>query len=258
MTSDTAPDPEPLSPAQKREPHRLAAHAAIGAGRLDEGLDAWREVVRGCEPGLTFALGDSHVNTFGSCHGLIPIWLGSITAHRSADAERGQMLWPDALNIPADADLVFCFGEIDCRNHVVRAASDTQVAISAAAEKLADDYVDTIVTLTRDRSGKVFLATPPAPSEISEESPSFVHLPPNPPTITERIEASAAFSRRIRDQARQADFEIFDLFGLSATGPDELMRPEFNSDGIHMMSEAGISATAEEWDRLRAGKSLND
>lgn len=159
-----------------------------------------------------WVIGDSHASLFSGVDGLQPVWpepsaaalpgvrsvrLGSRLAYsltREGHAVRSEVR-AALRQVPRNGAVVFAFGEIDCRCHVVPQASKSGRSIKAVAKILAGGYVKAAVELAGKKSVG-FLAAPPPPSQDVID-PAF----PTRGTFAERAAAAEAFNSELEFQA---------------------------------------------------------
>jgi hypothetical protein len=182
----------------------------------------WRgqDTVEACEPSLS---------------GLDVLHLGAATAYQMVreDSPRAEKL-RRGLNARKGqiSLLITCFGEIDCRTHVVKQAQIQSRTVEAVAGEVADRYLSFVSTLSTDYGLPVAMWGPP-PS-MSPQRQRNNHTYPTVGTMYERNRATAALNAALHDgatrHARLAFFTLFDelVDAEGATSPDALF------DGAHL------------------------
>jgi hypothetical protein len=194
---------------------------------------------------VILATGDSHSlfwrgrDTIKACDslldGVLVAHLGASTAYGIARADS-----PRAANL---ANLLYrrrdtigmiitCFGEIDCRTHVVKQAELQQRSIDSIADELADRYLGFVSALARKYAKPVAIWGPPpsTPPDHHHHDDRF----PTHGTVVERNRAVGRFSSQLRLGAAGCEdvafFTAFDdlIDENGATKPNALY------DGCHL------------------------
>jgi hypothetical protein len=192
--------------------------------------------------GPIHVIGDSHVSVFTGLHGVcgtVGTWcpqalpgflvshLGPFLAYSAASAGHAVQ---HALQerIPRTAGrCLFSFGEIDCRNQVVRRARAAHVSIEAMAASVARSYVEHVRELARERDIG-FLAVPPATCLDFERSPL-----PAEGSLEERRRAVGAFNATIERCATAVGAAVVDV-ATNVTLADGTPDPAYFPDGLHL------------------------
>jgi hypothetical protein len=123
--------------------------------------------------------------------------------------------------------LLFSFGEIDCRNQIVRRAAVASVSIEAMAASVARAYVERV----RDLAGECdvgFLSVPPATCLDFERSPL-----PAEGSLEERRRAAGEFNATMARCATAVGAVLVDVTA-SVTLADGSPDPAYFADGLHL------------------------
>ena len=150
-------------------------------------------------------IGDSHVSLFSGKDEVIPVWnephedllpqfrtyrLGAFLAYNLAtpNHEGRDKLFRCIKSLPKNSKVLLCFGEIDCRAHIVKQALAQDRAISDVAMEVATRYAGVIEELREFCKPAVWGATPQSAAQHS--SNKF----PTVGTMQERNEATRTFN----------------------------------------------------------------
>jgi hypothetical protein len=227
-----------MSDPSEHAHHVHAAHAAVQQGNLALAkihyAQAWRCVDVG-----TLIIGDSHVFTFLEAGHTLPIWLGAITMHRVA-RDAAAFLALSELDVYAGLDIVFCFGEIDARLHIMRQVESTGSTAKDIIGDLVERYVHSIAHIV-DRPGlRCFVTTPVPPQPIKPGSPyAASEIAP----LVERIAVARELAEALISQAGIHDIGVIDVYRALRTD-DGCMQRDCASDEIHAYTQSGRLAAA--------------
>lgn len=169
--------------------------------------------------GVVHVIGDSHASFATGLHGLAPLFparapaavpglraarLGPFLAHSlTAPRHPVRRLIRAALRDAAPRDpVLLCFGEIDCRCHLVPVAQRSRRAIERIAAETARAYARSAPTLLPGRP-LAFLAATPTPSN-PVPNPDF----PTRGTLPQRRRATRAFNRALRRAAAELGLPV--------------------------------------------------
>lgn len=204
-------------------------------------------------------IGDSHSSIFTGLHGVcgtfrefhaqaLPgfrVWhLGQYLAHSVGSASHEVHTHiRQCLRCMARPDrLAFVFGEIDCRNHVVRhAACDADVPSVAAA--VAERYVKRAVKLAGARS--VAFVTVPPPTVTQHGNQQL----PTVGSFDQRRTAVSAFNAALRATAVPLGARVIDVHDALSTTNGE-PNPVYFADGVHADPRA-LPVFLDEFRRIR-------
>lgn len=193
-------------------------------------------------PPTIHVIGDSHTSIFTGLHGVcgkvgefcthaLPgfrVWhLGEFLAHSVGSkkhAVHAKVKHCVAHAKPSDP-IAFVFGEIDCRNHVVKHAP-TDDAIESVARDVARRYVEQVRVLVPNRR-IAFVALPPA-TVAAHSNTNY----PSVGTFAQRARAVRAFNRSLHEHASQMKSAVIDVHDHLATPTGE-PNPAYFADGVH-------------------------
>jgi hypothetical protein len=192
---------------------------------------------------MIHVIGDSHVSVFTGLHGVCPrydearsqampgfrVWhVGAYLAFSVSRAghEARRRVRACLAHAPAGARLLMCFGEIDCRNHVVkRAAGDRR--ISGVAAGVARAYVRAAARLARGRDLAFMDVPPPTVAQHGNT------IQPTQGTFAQRRRAVEAFNRAMKREARAVGARVVSAGDELATREGE-PNPAYFADGVHV------------------------
>lgn len=187
-------------------------------------------------------IGDSHSSIFTGLHGVcgkvgefcthaLPgfrVWhLGEYLAHSVGSkqhAVHARVKHCIAHARPTDP-IAFVFGEIDCRNHVVKHAP-TDDALESVARDVARRYVEQVGVLVRNRR-IAFVALPPATVTAHANA-----MYPSVGTFAQRARAVRSFNHSLHEHASQMKAAVIDVHDRLATTTGE-PNPAYFADGVH-------------------------
>jgi hypothetical protein len=189
--------------------------------------------------GLIHTIGDSHakLNFEGDTRFAVH-HLGPLTMYRvGIDGE-----WLIGLKELGVKDLdwiVWCFGEIDVRNHIIKQRDGQNTTVEKIINPLADNYVQTIFNLAPNNSNMILAVIPPTDNSNDAGFPRVGLL-------YERVHA--------RNKLNTALEKYADQWGLVCCDPWE---PFTNQDGSLRadMSDGNVHV-GPEYKNLVAGKVL--
>jgi lysophospholipase L1-like esterase len=200
-----------------------------------------------------YCLGDSHAGFFGGADEYQPQWplrskdrlsvfrsfrLGAITAYNLVEAgssSRGREKLFEALDaaVPVGARVLLCFGEIDCRAHLVKQAHLQGRLLNVVVDDCVERYFS-VVREVRERGYDVMIFGVVA-STMSRHAdhPEY----PVYGTIEERNRATELFNQGLRLRCGEAGLPLVDVFPRLVT-PTGRTRSRFYFDGIHLGQSA--------------------
>lgn len=174
--------------------------------------------------------GDSHAAyCFDRIDEATIYWVGPVTMHRAAK-EAAQFV-PKLMADRTETDaLVFMFGEIDIRCHLVSVANRMNTTVEHEAKILAERYVETVAEIKRTLAfQKVVIAQPPFPTD-RKPSADF----PFSGSIEDRILAHKALSSHLKRISSSKGL-LFLPFDPKYSNPDGTLQRKFSDDGVHIM-----------------------
>lgn len=134
--------------------------------------------------------------------------------------------------------LVFSFGEIDVRAHLVAKLEEGQNF------DFVSSYVQRIVEIGKSNNGlKLIIMGPVPPSDIGISDPRY----PRNGTLAERIKAAQLLNSRVENECDKFGIKFLDVSSIVANG-DGSLRSEFTDDGCHL-NHVGAIAVKDLLDR---------
>lgn len=176
--------------------------------------------------------GDSHSATFSSVQNVDVVHVGPATAHNlilpeSKVSARQQIFERLGTCPPGQFAVVLAFGEIDCRVHLVKAASLTEFDLCQVVLSSVDRYFTVIQTILG--MGYPVLVYGPAASGVGWD-PQF-------PTVGREFERNYAiqlFNSMLRERCLHSNAVFASLDDLIIDPISGKTRQEFLSDGCHL------------------------
>ncbi|MCE2968201.1 MAG: hypothetical protein ACK5WB_08240 [Phycisphaerales bacterium] len=192
-------------------------------------------------------IGDSHAGLFTGLGQMPPVWpamgrcalpgvhavrLGPFLAYSlTRKGHPAQAAMHAALRATRPGEVVMmCFGEIDCRCHVVAQAARSGRTIARVAQELAQSYVRACAAIVRARGQSLRLAFWGAvPAAEVVENPET----PTVGTYRQRASATRAFNASLRRAATSIGATMVDI-GPDVTDDAGAQRREFFPDRVHL------------------------
>lgn len=157
---------------------------------------------------VIYCIGDSHSNIFSGHNKMQPIWpishkdlLAGLRAFRVGPALAYNLVNENSTTggrkkilsildeIPINSKILLCFGEIDCRKHIVKQAEKQSVSIDSVAQKVAQNYIKFAKELIKTGYKVCILAaTPTTKYDLSRTQMSYG-------TYAQRYEATSALNK---------------------------------------------------------------
>lgn len=110
---------------------------------------------------MIHVIGDSHCNVFGDTPYFTKFWLRSSDIYEMSKTAHQLQRDIDGLNnyldpLPQDDEIIFGFGEIDCRLHFYRKHIENRTPLIDLIQTTVKRYID-VVTLYRDKFKQVYI-----------------------------------------------------------------------------------------------------
>ncbi|MBI3881284.1 MAG: hypothetical protein HY301_14620 [Verrucomicrobia bacterium] len=204
--------------------------------------------------GRTFyIIGDSHVSVFAGRERLQPFWperrrgvfpnlrvfhRGPVLAWslaREGATARGRELAFEVLRaeVPPGAEVVFCFGEIDCRVHVQRQMERQGAPMATVIGGITANYAAFLADVARAGWRPVVWAVTGSSLNTAEKVPGL----PQFGSPRERNEFTRCFNTQMRAVCVERDHGFASIFSRLVTN-DLQTRGEFLFDGWHLGNRA--------------------
>lgn len=154
--------------------------------------------------------GDSHSN-FGWPPGIAKHWLGPILCYSFGKDPFGRC---DLRKYPLkDNDtLIFCFGEIDCRCHIIKHCTE-EISYEEIIKDLVENYLKAIQTVVSSTNKKfrhicVFNVVPPIRKALRRQNPQFPFLGSD----EERLAYVRYFNSCVKGKCEEMGFLFLDVY----------------------------------------------
>lgn len=196
-------------------------------------------------------IGDSHASFFSGCNEMQPEWpgqakntiplfrayrLGPVVAYNLCKAgtktQGREKLFAILAGIPQNSIVLLCFGEIDCRVHMIRQAEKQNRDVVEIAEECAQRYFLVIKEIQRNFDVIVWNVIP---SSRKDEIHNMEF--PSCGTSAERNKATFSFNTTLNELLQAEQVKLLSLF-------DDLLDEEGNTnqyyygDAIHLSQRA--------------------
>lgn len=201
------------------------------------------------KPKVIHCIGDSHVSLFSGKDEIVPVWnephedllpqfrtyrLGAMLAYNLATEghEGRDKLFTCVKATSKTAKVLLCFGEIDCRAHIVKQAQAQDKSIVEIAGLVAYRYFTVVKEIAALRQTIVWGSTPQ--SAAIHSSNKF----PTVGTQEERNEATAAFNAILHAHCKEAGIGWANIFYRIVNTDTMLSDPSYFFDTAHMNQKA--------------------
>ncbi|WP_157895255.1 hypothetical protein [Verrucomicrobium sp. GAS474] len=178
-----------------------------------------------------------------------PVLAWSLAREGSSTAGREKVGEVLARAVPPGAAVLFCFGEIDCRFHILRQAERQGRPFAALAAECAEVYFDAARDLAGPGRTVLFCSVPPSTrlGEVLEgEYPRLG-------SCAVRNEVTRAFNRRLQALCGERGLAFVDYDGALVDG-EGLSRACFFRDEVHLgqvAMGAFVAALRRAWPDFR-------
>lgn len=173
------------------------------------------------------------------CHWLGPALAFSLNKEKSTiDSWKKIQTIAATLN-PADDVLLFCFGEIDCRAHILYQSKNNGIPVNDVIKNTVDCYMETVESLIK-KGFKVVTWN-------AVYSANFIDEGPNPDypyygSVAERNNATTLFNGLLSERAKQAGAYYIGISDLLFDQSSNLSYPGYYYDMIHLNNRLFIPA----------------
>ncbi|MEI7850860.1 MAG: hypothetical protein WCH86_03425 [Kiritimatiellales bacterium] len=149
--------------------------------------------------------------------------------------------------IERGAQVLFCYGEIDIRNHVVRQAGNQGIAMESVVDKVLANYLSFLVSM-RDAGFRV-ACWGPTPSFPDAEKPSD-DFPVHGDEIT-RNKATLYFNERLKNLCQQNNLGFISI-AEKLIDERGRIRQDYLADGCHLHQKAWSLVAEEQLDAIKS------
>lgn len=134
--------------------------------------------------------------------------------------------------IPPGSNLLFCFGEIDCRFHIIKQAEKSENTIENIAERTALKYLEVLLEIKAlGYNIIVWNAVPPTnPDKINPDYPHYG-------TYEERILATTTFNSTLKKRCSELGFLFLSVYDR-LVNEDQTAKMEYYMDNVHLSQKA--------------------
>jgi len=211
-------------------------------------------------------IGDSHVSFFSGTDRLVPAWpersvdrLPFFRTYRVGPAlawslghpgttARGREQTEEILRtaVPPGSPVLFLFGEIDCRYHLLKQAEKQGREVSELAGECAEAY-SAAATVLAGEGRPVLFCSPPASTPENREGAEETF--PTAGSGAKRNAATRAFNDRLRERCAERKIPFVDFLD-ALVGPDGATRMGLYRDPIHLSQRAmplALAALRRAW-----------
>ena len=191
-------------------------------------------------------IGDSHASFFSGEDKVQPqypepsqnhipylagIRLGAVLAyslHREHTQNQGREKLFEILSRtdPAATDIILCFGEIDCRFHLLRQA-ESRPPLEAVVADCADKYFQVIMEVRR--LGFQVMVWNATPTSYTETNPEY----PNHGTHLQRNNCTRLFNRLVAERCEREQIRFIDIFD-HLVDKRNYTKEYYLFDGVHL------------------------
>jgi hypothetical protein len=221
-------------------------------------------------------IGDSHVSFFSGHDRMQPLWplpsrdlipvfrtyrIGAVlayslgdyrTRHRAREALAVMLereVPDDSRVVPSGSMVLFCFGEIDNRVHLVGQARAQGRSIESIARECAERYFDVIKEYHNQKYRMiVWNAIPSSPAECSP-NPEY----PLVGTCAERNRSTAVFNDTLKESCASIDIPFISIFEQLIDAGGLTKSEYFLDDSVHLSQKAMPIALEEMRKKLGDG-----
>lgn len=135
----------------------------------------------------------------------------------------------DIIGAENDDVLVFVFGEIDVRCHILKQSQKQNVSVDTIIEKLVDSYLNTVLSykdLYQQLNVVVFNIVPPI---------DRIHFPPFEQygTLKERVAIANRLNQTLKNKCDSFGVPFLDIYKLFSE-QDGSMKPELSDGSVHI------------------------
>lgn len=199
-----------------------------------------------------YCIGDSHASFFSGRDGMQPAWpapaenalpffrvirLGPVLAYslyRSGSQSRGrENLFKAIRKIPARSKVLLCFGEIDCRNHILKQAELQKREIESVVAECVERYTSVAGELMHMGFEIILWGVPASSPDNFAQNNEF----PTYGNCTDRNRATIFFNRFLAQWCLSNSAKFISIFD-ELIDEDGRTKKDLYSDQIHLSQKA--------------------
>lgn len=193
-----------------------------------------------------YCIGDSHSNIFSGHNKMQPIWptlhtdlLFGLKSFRVGPALAYNLVKRNStvggrekvLNIlgtiPSKSKVLLCFGEIDCRKHIVKQAKHQNISIDLVAKQVAQNYLQFAKEVVQSGYTVCILAvTPTTKYAIGQNSMTCG-------AYVERLEATSSLNKYLKIYCKESDIYFANPHS-NFFHSNSMPRMKYFADSIHL------------------------
>lgn len=205
-----------------------------------------------------YCVGDSHANFFSGFDEMQPEWpsdgiknghpffkafrIGPVLAYnlcRNNSSTRGREKLMELLSqFPPKSNVLFCFGEIDCRAHIVLQVKRQSRTVEAIIKTVADRYFSVVKEVQgMGFTPLIWNVIPSAPTDIN----SKINVPAKylfHGTQKERNDVTRRFNAYLKTLAKDRDIFFMDFFDKLMNEDGSVKLEYYCQDDIHLSQRA--------------------
>lgn len=212
---------------------------------------AWRRFRNRFASPALHCIGDSHASFFGGLDIMQPSWprpslnrlacfrcyrLGPVLAYslaRAGSTSKGrERLFEVLSTLPRSADVLLCFGEIDCRAQLSKQATKLGRDVGELADECVARYVSVGSEVAALGFNVAYWQVPPPTTMVNNQS-EF----PTVGSYEERLAITLRFNISLAKAAAAEGHGWLSVFD-TLTDAEGRPRPDFFLDGVHLSQQA--------------------
>lgn len=128
---------------------------------------------------------------------------------------------------PLEYCILFCFGEIDCRAHLIKVAERKDTKLSIVVKTCVERYVS-VIAETKKMGFEVYVWNV-IPSSLFANNKNYPHYG----TITQRNRCTVLFNRELENECRKIDIQFIQIYSKLVDKNNQSLH-HFLFDGIHL------------------------
>ena len=191
---------------------------------------------------MIHTFGDSHAckhhSGWGGCDGVVTHHIGPVLCY-SFGVEKLKRCNISNYNLQDGDSVVFCFGEIDCRNHVHKHITENN-GYKTIITKLVDNYISAIQKNLKHcnvniKNVSIYNVIPPIHWRYEAPDHPFPYLGSD----QERKTYVKYFNQLLRDKCKDFNYIYFDIYDNIADS-DGFLKIELSDDNCHLKDSIHI------------------
>ncbi|OGH88684.1 MAG: hypothetical protein A3J93_01140 [Candidatus Magasanikbacteria bacterium RIFOXYC2_FULL_42_28] len=201
---------------------------------------------------IIYCIGDSHASFFSGTDDIQPIWpeesydsiplfktyrLGPVTAYnltkQNSSTQGREKLFAALSTIPKDSNVLLCFGEIDCRVHLLKQAQFQSRPLGEVVKECVDHYWSVVKEIKRCGYSVIVWGVIASTIDGNIVEPDYAAHG----TCLERNEATKIFNNYLKELAKNDNVFFISIFDylIDVGGLTNL---KYYADRIHLSQKA--------------------